>query len=338
MKLETNPSSFLSDNIASMFWQNRKAMAIICAIAFVCSVVVSFLITPKYKATTIMFTNLNNNIGHSIISPLPDARDYMAFGEEKACEQMIQVLSSQAVMRVMMKKYDLMHYYKIAPDEPAKYSLLKYYYTEEFKFDITEYQSIEVDVEDAKPEMAAIMANGVVQVADSIYGDLLKQHAVKAFEVAKMQRDSANKEISKLEDSMTVYRKKGMMNYKDQVKELTRGYSDAIVKGSPANEKEIEDKLQPFEEYGKQYSYYYNALLDRYTIMQQLDQSYVEAKANVEKAITPFFVVEKAITPDKKYSPVRWLIVVGGTFAGLIFGFFLLLVIKRFSSENNSAL
>lgn len=334
MKLETDPSAFLSDKIATMIWQHRKQLIVICCIAFVCSVVVSYIIPPKFRATTIMFASLNNNIGHSVLSALPDTKDYMAFGEEKACEQMTQVLVSETVLQAMMKKYDLMHYFKIPPDEPAKYSLLKYYYSEEFKFDITEYQSVEVDVYDRDPDMAAVFANGVVQIADSVYGDVLKQRAQKAFEIVKMQYDSIKREGSRLEDSMNVYRKMGMMNYKDQVKELTKGYADAMVKGSSSSVKEIDDRLEPFEKYGKQYAYYYNALMDHYTIMQQLDQAYAEAKANVDKSLTPFFVLQKATKPDKKYSPVRWLIVVGGTFAGFLFGIFILLVTKRFSRAN----
>jgi capsular polysaccharide biosynthesis protein len=330
MKLETDSSSFLSDNIAKMLWQNRKPIGIICALAFVCSVAVSFLIPPKYKASCTMFANLNNNNGHALFSELSD-RDYMGFGEEKACEQMTQVLSSEAVMRAMIKKYDLMHYYKVDPEEPSKYALLRYYYSESFSFDITEYKSIRVDVSDKDPKMAAVFANGVVQIADSIYRQMMKERAIEAMKVIQLQYDSTNKEISRAEDSLNVFRKKGILDYNDQVKELTKGYSDAVIKGNPANVKQIEDKMATFGDYGKRYWYFEQKLTYYYRFLEELYQTYVETGTNMDNPSTPFFILDKAVAPDKKFSPVRWLIVLGGTFAGMIFGIFLLLLIKRFS-------
>jgi hypothetical protein len=331
MSLETNPSSFLSDKIASMIWINRKAMAIICGIAFLLSVIVSFILPVKYKGTSVLFTTQSNNIGHELLSGEPDAKDYMAFGEEKSCEQMVQILNSETVMRAMAKKYDLVKYYKIAPDEPGKYALLKFYYTDNFNFDITEYQSIKVVVYDKNPEMASAMANGVVQIADSIYSRIVNERAVVAFQIVKQQFDSSSRVLTKLQDSMNYYRKQGILNYEFQVKELTKGEADAIVKGSPAQVKDMEDKLKPFQEYGKPYWDLYYALFDHYKWMQQLKLQYAEAKTNAEKTMAPFFVVEKAIVPDKKVYPIRWLVVVGGTFAGFFIGIFILLLLKRLS-------
>lgn len=333
MSLETNPSSFLSDRIVSMVWKNRKQMAVIVVIAFILSVVVAFILPVKYRGTTLLFAPTGNNMGDQLLSGMPGTKDYMAFGGEDACEQMAQILNSEAVMRVMMKKFNLIHHYKIAPDEPGKYALLKYYYSENFNFSITEYRSIRVAVNDRYPDTAALMANTVVQVADSVYGAILKQRAMAAFNIVKHEYDSANRELNVLQDSMNFYRKQGILYYEYQVKELTRGYSDAVVKGSPSAIEQIDDKLKPFQVYGKGYWNMYNALFDHYKWMQQLKEQYEEAKVNAEKAVTPFFIIEKAITPDKKVFPIRWLVVVGGTFAGFFIGLFLLLVIKRFSGS-----
>ena len=333
MNIETNPSSFLSDRIASLVWKNRKPMAVICIIAFVLSVAVAFILPVKFKGTTLIFTPQGNNIGRELFSGFPGEKDYMAFGQETACEQMAQILNSETVMRAMAKKYDLVHHYKIPADQPGKYALLKYYYTENFKFDITEYESIRVSVYDRSPEMAATMANEVVRVADSVYTAILKQRAAQAFVIVKQQYDSATHELDVLQDSMNFYRKQGMLNYEFQVQELTRGYANAVVKGSPSAIQTIDDKLKPFQQYGKGYWNMYNALFDHYKWMQQLKDEYVEAKVNVQNAISPFFVIEKAITPDKKVYPIRWLVVLGGTFAGFFIGIFLLLLIKRLSPQ-----
>src|SRR6185437_12467545 len=315
----------------AMVWENRKRMGIIVGIAFICSVVVSFILPNKYRATTVLFAAYGNNPGHALLSGMPDEKDYLTFGEGKACEQLAQVLNSETVMRIMMKKYDLMKHYKIAPDEPGKYALLRYYYSESFNFDLTEYESIKIDVYDKSPEDAAEFANGVVKVTDSVYSSIVKQRAVAAFNLVKEEYDSANRVLNVLEDSMNFYRKMGLLNYLVQVKELTRGYSDAIVKGSPTNVQQMKDEIKPFEQYGKGFDYLYNQLLDHYKWMQQLKESYIETKTNAEKTLPPFYTVEKAIVPDKKVYPVRWLVVVGGTFAGFFIGLFLMLLLKRLS-------
>lgn len=333
MNLETNPSSFLSDRIAAMLWKNRKQVGIICVIACILSIIVAFILPIKFRGTSLIFVPQGNNIGHELMSDIPDGKDYMAFGQENACEQMAQILNSETVMRVMAKKYDLMHHYKIAPDEPGKYALLKYYYSENFNFDITEYESIRVSVYDKSPDLAAAMANDVVHIADSVYEAIIKQRAVSAFKVVKEEYDSANRVLSALQDSMNFYRKQGILDYQFQVKELTRGYADAVVKGSAEAEKQIDDKLMPFQQFGKGYSTLYNELDNHYKWMRLLNEQYEEAKVNAEKTVTPFFVIEKAVVPDKKVSPIRWLVVVGGTFAGLFIGIFMLLLLKRLSPE-----
>jgi len=331
MNIETNPNAFLSDKIVAMVWENRKRMAVIVAIAFVCSVVISFIMPIKFKASTVLFAAYGNNPGHALLSGMPDEKDYLTFGEDKACEQLAQVLNSETVMRVMMKKYDLMKHYKIGHDEPGKYALLKYYYSESFHFDITEYQSIRVEVYDKSPDDAAEMANGVVKIADSVYSSIVKQRAVVAFDLVKEEFDSANRVLNTLQDSMNFYRKLGILNYQYQLKELTAGYADAVVKGSPATIQAMEDKIKPFQQYGKGFDNLYNQLFDHYKWMQQLKEAYIEAKVNAEKSLPPFFTVEKAVVPDKKTYPVRWLVVVGGTFAGFFIGLFMLLLIKRLS-------
>jgi uncharacterized protein involved in exopolysaccharide biosynthesis len=71
--------------------------------------------------------------------------------------------------------------------------------------------------------------------------------------------------------------------------------------------------------------------------MQQLKINYAQARANAEKYVSPFFIAEKAVAPDKKSYPIRWLVVVGSTFAALFFGLLALLIIHKASELSNKA-
>jgi hypothetical protein len=128
---------------------------------------------------------------------------------------------------------------------------------------------------------------------------------------------------------MDFYRKQGVLSYDYQVKELTKGYADAQIKGNAGDIKAIQDKLNAFAEYGRGYWDLYNALSDQYKWMLQVKQAYMEAKTNMDRVIPPFFVAEKPTLPDKATFPIRWLIVVVSTFAAFFFGLAFLLINEK---------
>ncbi len=323
----------MQNNIFSFIIKRWKPLFIICLIAIIASTIVAYLLPVQYRAVTILFSSQDNNISKSLLNDEPYSKDYLAFGEEKNSEQMLQVLKSDEVMEAINKKYDLIDLYGLS-QRADKYSVLKDYYSNNFNFAITEYQSIKVEVYDRQPGRAAQMANSVVASADSLFRAIVHQRTEAAYLIVKQQYDSMLTVENRLEDSMNFFRNLGMLNFDFQVKEYTRGYSEAVVKGSPASIQEIESKLKPFVLYGKQYFIIYNNLIDAYKWMQQLKVNYIQAKANAEKYIPPFFVAENAIAPDKRAYPVRWLVVVGSTAAAFFFGLVVLLFIHKLHSTN----
>ena len=276
-------------------WANRKKLMMIGLLAIIVSSIVSFIIPVRFRATTVLFSSEDNNISKSLLSDEPYSKDYLAFGDEKNCEQMMQVLKSSEVMQGMIKKYNLMSYYGIPADAPTKNATMIDYYYDNFSFEITEYQSIKLDVYDKDKEMAANMANGIIGIADSIYRQTVNQRAGAAYRIVAQQYDSMRHQISILEDSMNFFRKLGILNFDNQVKEYTRGYLMWMVKGTPQSIKDIEDKLRPFQVYGKQYWNVSSGLTDAYKWMTQLKIDYIEAKANAEKSIPAFFVAENSV-------------------------------------------
>lgn len=324
--------SFGADGLLAFIWSRRKQLSIIVILAVICSTIVAFVLPVRFKATTIMFASQDNNVAKNLLSDQPYSKDYLAFGDEKDCEQMLQVIKSSEVMNAIARKYDLMKYWGIPENGPDKYALLKDYYNDNFSFSITEYQSIKVDVYDKDPVMAANMANSVVAYSDSIFKVIVGQRAKAAFEVVKQQYDSGMNTLAHMEDSMNFFRNLGMLNFDIQLKELTRGYAEALVKGSAADAEKLLNQINLFNTYGKPYWTLAYKLSDEYKWMQTVKDNYIRAKTSAEKIIAPFFVVEKATPPDKKAYPIRWLVVVGCTIAALFFGLIALLLIDRFSS------
>ncbi len=318
----------MPNHIFDFIRSSWKQLLIICLIAAISSTVVAFILPPQYKATTILFSSQDNNISKSLLNDEPYSKDYLAFGEEKNSEQMLQILKSDEVMQAINKKYNLIDLYGLSK-RSDKYAVLKDYYSNNFNSEITEYQSIKVQVYDHNPDRAALMANSMVSAADSLFRAIVHQRTEAAYRIVKQQYDSMLQVENSLEDSMNYFRKAGILNFDLQVREYTRGYSEAEVKGSPASIEALESKLKPFQQYGKQYFIIENNLIDAYKWMQQLKVNYLQAKANAEKYIPPFFVAEKAVPPDKRTYPIRWLIVAGSTMAAFFFGLAALLFINK---------
>jgi tyrosine-protein kinase Etk/Wzc len=328
MERETNSFFQNSDNFFASMHRHRKALFIISLSAAIISSIVSVLLPKKFKSSTVLFTSLTNNTSRSLLDQTYESKDYIAFGDDKNCEQMMQIIRSADVMYAMAKKYNLYEYYGLTKDWDKDFKLRGDYY-DNFEFDITEFQSIRITVYDKDPDHAVTFANGIVRVSDSIYRQVISQRAHATFDIVKQQYDSSKTVLKALEDSMDFYRKQGVLSYDYQVKELTKGYADAQNKGSQGDIKAMQDKLNTFAAYGRGYWDLYNALSDQYKWMLQVKQAYMEAKTNMDKVIPPFFIAERAMKPDKRSLPIRWIIVVISTLAAFFFGLGFLLISEK---------
>jgi Chain length determinant protein len=329
MDTENNPPIFNSGNLLSFVFSRWKSLLFITLIAFAGSVVVSLILPEKFKATVTLFPSQNNNISRAFLSEQSDdTKDFLAFGEDNNAEQLLQILKSDELMYALEKKFNLVRYYNLQ-DKWDKYYLFKGYYNDLFDYKITEYESVEINVYDQSPKMAAQMANEAAHLADSLIQQIIRQRTVAAYKIVKAQYDSAVEVANKLGDSLNFYHSKGILQLPYQVKELTSGYADAVVKGNAEAVKTISDKLMTFQQYGTGFLRITNELEASYEWFKQARASYMQAKVNAEQTIPSFFIADKAVPADRKTFPVRGLVVAGGTLTALIFSILLLLLLNR---------
>lgn len=320
---------FDSGNLLTFIVSKWKPLFIVALLAMIGSTIAAFVIPEKYKATVALFPTQNNNLSRAFLSEHADeSKDFLAFGEDNNAEQMLQVLKSDELMFALEKKFNLYKYYKI-DDKWDKNYLFKGYYSDLFTYDITQYQSLEITVYDGDPKKAAAMANAAGSLADSLFRAIIKQRAVAAYKIVQAQYDSAAAVANKLEDSMSVFRNMGMLNWEYQVKELTAGYADAEVKGNAEAVKAISEKLKFFQQYGKGFWIISNELENNYKWFKQVKQSLGQAKVDAEQSIPSFYVADKAFPADRKTYPIRGLVIAGGTLAALFFSLLLLLILNR---------
>jgi len=332
---EDQQNIFNTENLLSFIFSKWKPLLIITVLAMIGSIIVSFYIPEKFKAKVILFPAQNNNLSRATLSEQSDdTKDFLAFGEDNNADQVLQILKSDALMYALEKKFNLINHYSLQ-DKWDKYYLFKGYYGDLFEYDVTQYQSIEITVIDQNPHLAADMANAAAYLADSIMRQVIKLRALEAYRNVKSEYDSAVAVTNKLNDSLTFYHNMGILQWPYQVKALTAGYADALVKGNGEAAKELSDKLKTFQQYGNGFLTITNELEGSYEWFKQARASYMQAKINAEKSIPSFFVIDKAIAPDRKSYPIRGLIVAIGTLTALIFSLLVLLIVNRLKKNNN---
>ena len=103
----------------------RKKLLIVTLIAVIVSVAVSFIISPQYKATAIVFPSRTFSVSKLLIEQNQGAQeDYMDLGDEDDAEKLLQILNSSEIKDRIAKDYDLWSKWDINEEgEFAKYYL-----------------------------------------------------------------------------------------------------------------------------------------------------------------------------------------------------------------------
>ena len=106
----------------------------------------------------------------------------MSFGEDEEAERMLQILHSNQIKEHIVNKFDLMKHYEIDIHKPFPYTRLENKYKSNIKFRRTEFMSIEINVLDTDPQMAADIANEIAAFIDSTIHNMQKERALEAFQ------------------------------------------------------------------------------------------------------------------------------------------------------------
>jgi len=301
--------NFNSNDIIFKVYSYRKPIIIITSIAIIISTIVSFLITPKFRASTVLFPAPAVSISKSLISVTAQSNENGIFGEDEEVEQVLQVLNSEELQQKIVKKYDLVNHYELDPSDPHLKSELNKKWEKYVSFGRTQFMAIEISVLDKSPEIATNMANDISASIDSVMNRMEKERAVKAYEIAKIQYKQREDQVNTLSDSLRKIMEMGVYDIKAQSASLNRGLTQAIIKGNQKAINQIQDRLDLLSKYGSKYFTLINIIESQSIQLSLLNSKCNEAKVDAEQSLTHIYVVDKAYRPDKKAFPQRSLII-----------------------------
>lgn len=297
-------------NVMVFFYKWKKPFIYLGVFSIVISTIVCYLITPKYKSTVVLFPSTNVSPSKALLSENPGTnQDIGKFGEEEEAEQLLQILNSDEIRDLIVKKYNLLEHYKIPADYKYRMSKLIEKYEDNITFKRTEFMSVKITVFDTDAQIAANIANDISALSDSIHNKIVKQRAQKALDLVEKTYLDLKKEIQADDDSLQKLRMLGVNDYESQSERLNEGLSKAILEGKQGAIKAFEERLDNLAQYGGAYVAIRDNLEHKRKQLSFLKSRYDEAKLDVDQNLPYKFMVNAAYKSEKSAYPVKWLVI-----------------------------
>ncbi|HIP31429.1 MAG TPA: hypothetical protein EYG86_01565 [Crocinitomicaceae bacterium] len=311
-------------------WKKRKIIAIVSAIAFVVSLVISLLLTPIFKSTAIVFPAATSTVSFSEQSNAKASS--MDFGEEEQAEQLVQILQSSRIRNRIVNQFNLMEHYNIAQDDKNKYFKMGKKYSNNIVFKRTRYGSIQIDVFDRDAKLAADIANKIVELIDTVKNEMIQERTIPAFEINKRKRDQLEAEMAKIMVGMDSLSQLGVVSIEGRAN-LFSAYNQSK---NPADRKFFKDQIDVNLRYGATFDGLETTRDEKIVKLTKFEDAYEQSESDANTLLNHKFIVEDAVVADKKDKPKKSIIVILGTMGAFIFTVFVLLVQDRIKELRNS--
>jgi uncharacterized protein involved in exopolysaccharide biosynthesis len=256
----------------------------------------------------VLYASQQHSFGAQLLEDLK-TEDILASGEEEDAERLLQMINSDQVRNRIIEKYKLYEIYEINPGEKGSKTLIGREYNDNVAAKLTKFGSVEISVLDTDPDRAANMANDIALYADTLSNKLRSERALQAFHYAENSLNALEEEVRIMEDSMRVLQEMGVYSYIDQIAALTEMYGTAIAEGHPDRANKLKEQMDFLSKYGTTYNRLTERLETSYEKLGTLRKRFDLMKIDVESNIANMSIVDEASPADKKFYPVRWLIV-----------------------------
>ncbi len=309
-------SYFNNKGILKLISKWKYHIIIIVIISIIVSAVFSSsaFIKPKYKAVSVVYPV---NLG--------------SYSEESHTEQMQQILMSQDIKDNVIKKLELDKHYGIDKNYKHYLSTLYYEYGNNINISKTEFESIQIKALDTDPQMACDIINTIIEFYNKKISLMHSQKHQEVVDIKSREMIKKQKEIDELHNQLNELSEKyGLLHYDIQLEELTKGYVKLVSTGRE-NSKSLNDIktiLDNFKTKGGKLKELSIKLISEYDTYVILKEDYDIAVEEVEKKITYAQVISAPFPADKKFLPIRWLIVMFSVIGTFIMSIIIISIIE----------
>lgn len=315
--------------VVNFFWRWRITLAIVCLLTGIGAVIFSspLFIKPKYKATHVFYPTTNNSISNALLTDLNQRqKDPLEFGEEEEAEKALQILQSSDLIGKLVKNFNLMKHYNIDPKK-EKYpeTALQYKIEENISFSRTRYLSINIEVLDENPQMAADIANGIAALYDTVKTEIQKQIAHPALEIVERALANKRQKIQGYKDQIRELGENGITNYEEQSRALAEEIYKAQSAGRTSQLKDLLEHQKTLVKSGGDFIALNELIKLEEEKESDLISQYEKRQVDVNENMSHKFTVSSATKPEIKAWPKRTLIVLVSLLAAFAGGSFFML-------------
>ena len=310
-------------NLLLFVWKKRKILGIVTLAAAIVSLVISFMLTPLYLSTAIVFPTATSTVSFS--EQRNAKASSMDFGEEEQAEQMIQILQSSRIRDIIVQRFDLFNHYEIDNDDVNKFYKLGKAYEQHIQFIRTRYGSIQIDVLDKDKELAAEIANKIVDLIDTVKNDMVKERTIPAFEINQRKKQLIEKSLLDIRTKLDTLSALGVVTSEGRAT-LSAAYNEA---NGVEDRKFFKDKIEINMKYGAEFDGLAMLRDEKIVKLSEFEVAYEQAESDAYANFNHKFVVEKAVVADKKDRPKKAIIIIVATLATFVFMVFALLIQDR---------
>jgi uncharacterized protein involved in exopolysaccharide biosynthesis len=321
--MEETLDKALNQNIIQFIWQRRKLIGILTSIGAIASLIISFFITPLYLSTAVVFPAATSTVSFS--EQRNAKASSMDFGEEEQAEQLVQILQSSKIRDKIVHQFDLMNHYEIKPTDPNKNYRLGIAYSDHISFTRTRYGSIQIDVLDKDPKLAANIANKIVDLIDTVKNEMVKERTLPAYEINKRKKDLIMEDLHIIMGKLDSLSSLGVVTSEGRAN-LFQAYNEA--KGNE-DKKFFKKQIEVNLKHGAEFDGLSMLRDEKMVKIAEFEAAYEQAESDANTNFNHKFVVEKAVVADKKEKPKKSIIIIVSTLATLMFSILALLIQQK---------
>ncbi len=287
-------------DLVKVTYKWRKPILIITFLAIVVSVVVSLLLPNYYESMVVFFPSNpaltdRQNLFRTNAGDLPVGY----FGKEKDADRLLQIGKSSQLAAYIIEEFDLMKHYDIDPENTRypQYTVNKEF-EDNYQIFKNEYGAIEIHVIDQDKNLAAEMANTIVDHIDQINNAMVRGNKSDILAIFKNKLSEKKAVLDSVNTALMASRK----NY--NIYEVDPTY-DRINKNHANADFNLEgiDKIKSLEA----------AKISAMEAYETTSMLYDQYQTSEGKDFSSTYILERAYPAEKKVKPIRWLIVVTTT-------------------------
>lgn len=261
-------------------------------------------IPPKYKSSTLLYPS---NIA--------------SYSEETYTEQMLQIMESQDITDSIIEKFNLADHYEIKKDKKHWKSALLKEYASNIDISKTKYNAVEIEVTDIDPVLACEIVKEITCLYDKKIASL---HKSKRREVLEMLTNQLNEKAIYIDSLKNELNKITEGNNMLQYSYMSNDNSIAYFTNNGNKTENVSDAISLVE------------------FVSLESRSYIGLKNAIETELrfinsnmTYSNIISAPFVADKKYYPIRSLIVVLCGMSAFFVSILTVLAIESFGKKED---